>query len=73
MTERKNMNNLPLNETSLSVVEARGKNRAVMNLVSMAGFNERQELQISLGNTLANMIKHPPMPDGTGQIINIGA
>ena len=72
MAERKNMNNFPPMETSRSLVASRGKIRAVTNLFSMTGFNKGQEQQIFSGDALVNIIKHPPLPDGTGQIINIG-
>ena len=72
MAERKNINNFPPMETSLSLLASRGKNRGVTNQFSITGFNKRQEQQIFSGDALVNMIKHPPLPGGTGQIINIG-
>lgn len=73
MTDRKNIHNSPTMEKPLAVMASSSKSRVSMNLFSMAVSNKLQEQQAFSGDSLADMIKHPPMPDGTGQIINIGA
>lgn len=59
--------------SSLAVMATESKNRAVMNEISVAIMKQNLNQQEAMGQALVEMIKQTPMPDGTGQILNIGA
>lgn len=59
--------------SSLAVMATESKNRAVMSEISMAIMKQTMDQQEAMGQALIEMIQQTPMPDGTGQILNIGA
>lgn len=59
--------------SNLAVMATESKNRAVMSEISMAIMKQTMDQQEAMGQALIEMIKQGPMPDGTGQILNIGA
>jgi hypothetical protein len=60
-------------DSSMASFATESKNRAVMNEISVAIMKQNLDQQKAMGQALVEMIKQTPMPDGTGQILNIGA
>ncbi len=73
MTDKKDMTASVSLNSSLAVMATASKNRAVMNQIGMAVMKQIQDQQEVFGQAMVEMIKQTPMPDGTGQILNIGA
>lgn len=44
-----------------------------MSEIGMAIMKQNLDQQEAMGKALVEMIKQGPMPDGTGQLVNIGA
>lgn len=49
------------------------KSNSVQSEISIAIMKQMQDQQQGFANALLEMIRQGPMPDGTGQVINIGA
>ncbi len=72
-TDIQNMTSSVSLNSSLAVMATESKNRAVMSEISMAIMKQTLDQQEAMGQALIEMIKQGPMPDGTGQVLNIGA
>jgi hypothetical protein len=60
-------------DSSLAVMATNLKSSGVRSEIGMAVMKQVQDQQKIFNNALLEMIKQGPMPDGTGQILNIGA
>jgi hypothetical protein len=60
-------------DSSLAAVATGMQNSRVQSEISVAIMKQMQEQQDAFANALLEMIRNGPMPDGSGQIINIGA
>jgi hypothetical protein len=60
-------------ESSLAAMSTGMQNANVQAEISVAIMKQMQNQQAAFANALLQMIRQGPMPDGTGQIINIGA
>jgi hypothetical protein len=58
---------------SLTPLAAGVQNANVQSEISIAIMKQMQNQQAAFANALLQMIRQGPMPDGTGQILNIGA
>jgi len=65
-------NSVSLN-SSLAVMGTNKSSQAVMSEIGMAIMKQNLNQQEAMGKALVEMIKQGPMPDGTGQLVNIGA
>jgi hypothetical protein len=65
-------NSISLN-SSLAVMGTNKSSQAVMSEIGMAIMKQNLDQQEAMGQALIDMIKQGPMPDGTGQLVNIGA
>jgi hypothetical protein len=59
--------------SSLAAMATGMQNASVQSEISIAIMKQVQEQQAAFANAMLEMINQGPMPDGTGQIINIGA
>lgn len=57
---------------SLTPLAAGVQNANVQSEISIAIMKQMQNQQAAFANALLQMIRQGPMPDGTGQILNIG-
>lgn len=57
---------------SLTLLAAGVQNTNVQSEISIAIMKQMQNQQAAFANALLQMIRQGPMPDGTGQILNIG-
>lgn len=60
-------------ESSLAAMATSSRASAVQSEISMAVMKQAQDQQEIFAQALLEMIKQTPTPDGTGQIINLGA
>jgi hypothetical protein len=60
-------------DSSLAGMATNLKSSGVQGQISMAVMKQMQNQQEVFNNALLEMIKQGPMPDGTGQILNLGA
>jgi hypothetical protein len=60
-------------DSSLSSLATGSKTSAIMNEISVAIMKQNLDQQKAMGQAIVQMIQQTPMPDGTGQILNIGA
>jgi hypothetical protein len=60
-------------DSSLAVMATGMQNANVQSEISIAIMKQVQNQQDAFANALLEMIKQGPMPDGTGQVINIAA
>lgn len=73
LTDKSSMANSVSLDSSLASFATGSKNRAVMNEISVAIMKQTMDQQKAADQALLAMIKQSPLPDGTGQLINIGA
>ncbi len=73
MSDKNSMINSISMESSLATMATSSRSRAVQSEIGVAVMKQMQEQQEVFNNALLEMIKQGPMPDGTGQILNIGA
>ncbi|NMB55096.1 MAG: hypothetical protein GYA15_10390 [Leptolinea sp.] len=72
MTERKNpFTVFPLESSPMTAHPVR-HNQIIMNQIFASTLKQSQSQQDYSLPFPVEKIKHPPLPDGTGQIINIG-
>jgi hypothetical protein len=60
-------------DTSLAVIATGMQNANVQSEIAVAIMKQVQDQQQVFANALLEMINQGPMPDGTGQVINIAA
>jgi hypothetical protein len=60
-------------DTSLAATATNLKSSSVQNEISVAIMKQVQNQQEVFADALLSMITQGPMPDGTGQLLNIGA
>ncbi len=72
MNERKSLTNTIPMEVLPSIMSSDRKNRVVMSQIFAALMKQVPDQPAEFGQALVKIVKHPPLPDGTGQIINIG-
>jgi hypothetical protein len=72
MSERKNATNIHSFELSPFGTGTVKKNPAVMNQIFTMVVKQLQDQPVFIGPAAAENKKKTPLPDGTGQIINVG-
>jgi hypothetical protein len=72
-TDTNTMINSVSMESSLAAMATSSRASAVQSEISMAVMKQAQDQQEVFAQALLEMIKQTPTPNGTGQIINIGA
>jgi hypothetical protein len=60
-------------DTSLAVIATGMQNANVQSEIAVAIMKQVQDQQQVFADALLEMINQGPMPDGTGQVINIAA
>jgi hypothetical protein len=72
MSEKTNPSNTISMEISPAEISGLKKNRIVMNQIFESVMKQAQNQPDDISPALFTMVKRRSMPDGTGQIINIG-